>query len=174
MSLGQDCLHRKSAQLSPDTSFLVEVSMEELSIDYVPVQQGGIQVTGELLTPHCVCRLLQAQSTCCVQAPLYAAFTKEAISELSVTIAMTACRLCGNSLLGKLSSARIFCDDTRFQPPSFCGLSFWDFSVPRAVFQNAGACIWASVCKLWLPCLWPGCGVSFSGDNQNPPGCHPV
>lgn len=54
MSLRQDCLHRKSAQRSPDVSFQVEVSMEELNMDYVPVQQGGIQVTGELLAPCCL------------------------------------------------------------------------------------------------------------------------
>lgn len=28
--------------------------MEELKMDYVPVQQGGIQVTGELLAPCCL------------------------------------------------------------------------------------------------------------------------
>lgn len=35
---------------------------------------------------------------------------------------MTACRLCGNSLLGKLSHAMIFCNDTCFQPLSLVGL----------------------------------------------------
>lgn len=65
------------------------------------VESQEIQVVEELQAPHFVgCSEL---SLYCFQACLYTAFTKEkGIFKISVTIAMTACRLCGNSLLGKL------------------------------------------------------------------------
>lgn len=93
--------------------------MKELSSgDYVSAQcckLGGIQVAGELQAPHFVgCSEL---SPYCFQAPLYAAFTKKGIFKISVDIAMTAYRLCGNSLLGKVSHAVIFCNDTCISSP---------------------------------------------------------
>lgn len=54
-----------------------------------------------------------------------------------------------------------------FPAPVSCGLSFWDFDMPRAALEDAGACLWASVCKLWLPCLCPAFlwGMEFQNES---------
>lgn len=55
-----------------------------------------------------------------------------------------------------------------FPAPVSCGLSFWDFDKPRAALEDAGAHLWASVCKLWLPCLCPAFlwGMEFQNESS--------
>lgn len=54
---------------------------------------------------------------------------EKGILKISVTVAVTACRLCGNSLLGKLSCALIFCNDTCISSPRLLWASFLGFLI---------------------------------------------
>lgn len=68
---------------------------------------GGIQVAGELQAP---CFVGCSELGVCAASGIPEPFMKEkGIFKIPVTV-LTACRFCGNSLLGKLSRA-VICND---------------------------------------------------------------
>lgn len=151
-------------------SFSAEVSVKELSSgDYVSAQcceSGGIQVAGELQAPHFVgCSELKVHTAFrhpCMQLLQRRAFSRYLSPLLWQPAGCVGTAFWANSVM-LWSSAMTHA----FPAPVSCGLSFWDFDTPRAALEDAGARLWASVCKLWLPCLCPAFlwGMEFQNES---------